>query len=178
MFMRFKMKKLIILLITFGCVLTGCAAKKDETDEVAAKMDEYETYYTEILNNVRVQETSEYYDVNWEMTELEDGTYRYYVFFDNPKIAMNNIIIMGVEDDIPFEEADKMMPSSGIFENPVSLIPGQVNTKEGYAKGIVISGESSQSTVDLKLLVQWRSSSNKKVTEYLLLPMSYQGTAE
>ena len=42
------------------------------------------------------------------MTQWDDGTYRYYVIFDEPKISMYDIVIMTVENGKPYEESVKM----------------------------------------------------------------------
>ena len=83
--------------------------------------------------------------------------------------------IFAVENDIAFADNDKMMPSLGIFDTDVSLVPNQVDKSKGLMKGLVISGESSKDHVDLKLVVEWRDQDNKQVIkQYIQKELKYE----
>jgi hypothetical protein len=60
----------------------------------------------------------------------------------------------------------------GIFDEPKSMIPGQVDTENGFVKGIALSGESTESTINLKVLVQWtdktKNTRNREFLKYAL----------
>ena len=151
-------------------LLAGCATSKTSSD---VKLELYETYYNAISDNISFAADSDYYSVSYEMIQLADGSYRYYVFFDEPKIAMYDIVILGVEDEIPYAKAEKMMPSIGIFDSHYAMIPYQVNSSEGFVKGLAISGESEMPFLQLKTLVEWKDISGKNVErEYLLLMLN------
>ena len=98
------------------------------------------------------------------MSQIPDGTYRYAIVVDEAKIAMYDVVMIAVENNTPYDDADKMMPSLGIFEDSCSLIPGQVNASQGYAKGLVMSGECSEDGVDLEILVQYKNAKRTKET--------------
>ena len=159
-------------------LVSGCSANKTNTEDTSSLMDEYETYYVEVQSNGHYAETSKNFDLSLEMTRVEDGTYRYYVILDNPKTAMYNVMMIACENDLPYEDAAKMVPSFGIFEDRVSLVPGQVNTEDGYVKGISISGETDESEVSLKLLVRWKDTDGKNRSEYIKTSVSYQGETQ
>jgi uncharacterized protein YceK len=143
-------------------ILTFSGCTKNTTD--AAAQEEYQTYYNTVSENVSFADAAKNFTCELEMTQVEDGTYRYYVVIDHPVSAMYNIITIAVENDIKYDDADKMMPSMGIFDDPKSMIPGQVDTKNGFVKGIALSGESSESKINLKLLVQWTDKAEKTTT--------------
>ena len=83
--------------------------------------------------------------------------------------------IFAVENDIAFADNDKMMPSLGIFDTDVSLVPNQVDKSKGLMKGLVISGESSKDHVDLKFVVEWRNQDNKQlVKQYIQKELQYK----
>ena len=101
------------------------------------------------------------------MIRVEDGSYRYYIILDDPKIAMYNVMMIAVENGVSYQECETMVPSFGIFEDRVSLVPGQVNYEEGYVKGISISGQSDKDTMDLLILVRWKSSDGTQMSAYI-----------
>lgn len=155
------MKNLKILLL-FVLLLCGCSQKnQDNTNE---KLEEYQTYYEIVTNNARFKEKSENFNIALEMSQIPDGTYRYAIVVDNAQIAMYDVVMIAVEDDIQFQDAAKMMPSLGIFEDTTSLIPGQVNMQQGLAKGLAMSGETDKDTVHLKILVQYKNAKRTKET--------------
>ena len=90
---------------------------------------------------------------------------------------MYDVVMLAVEDDIPFDSAEKMMPSIGVFEKKdYSLVPFQTRVTAGYVKGLVISGECDQPSVNLKLMVEWRDQSRKNsVREYLAFTLDSSG---
>lgn len=171
------MRKITVILSLICVVfLSGCnTSKKEDTAVSKAKQEEYETYYNAVLENPVFAGSSTNYDISLEMNRVPDGTYRYYVIVDDAKTAMYDVVMIAVENDTPYDSAVKMMPSSGIFEDPVSLIPGQVNKKDGYAKGIVMSGETDQKSVNLKILIEW---SNQDLTEKSREFLSFQLTPD
>lgn len=173
------MIKKAVLLITCFLFLTGCSGKENKDTDAAedqAKMEVYETYYKGVLDNPVFAGSSDHYDISFEMNKVPDGTYRYYVIVDQAKTAMYDVVMVVVENDTPYDKLKKMAPSSGVFENPVSLIPGQVNKKDGYAKGIVMSGETDDSSVNLKILVEWNNRDHtRKSREFLSFHLSESG---
>lgn len=147
-------------------MLCGCTRNsKDNLNQ--AGIETYETYYTEVISNGHYTETSQYFTLSYEMIRVEDGSYRYYIILDDPKIAMYNVMMIAVENGVSYQECETMVPSFGIFEDRVSLVPGQVNYEEGYVKGISISGQSDKDTMDLLILVRWKSSDGTQMSAYI-----------
>ena len=166
------MYRYLLVIAICICMLSGCAKKDTEKN---AAMELYESYYTEVLNTKKYLESSDYFSISTEMTQLSDGTYRYYVIIDNTKTEMYHCRIFAVENDIAFADNDKMMPSLGIFDTDVSLVPNQVDKSKGLMKGLVISGESSKDHVNLKFVVEWRDQTNKQVVkQYIQKELKYE----
>lgn len=160
------MKKKILNVLLSGLLLCGCTCNsKDNLNQ--AGIETYETYYTEVISNGHYTETSQYFTLSYEMIRVEDGSYRYYIILDDPKIAMYNVMMIAVENGVSYQECETMVPSFGIFEDRISLVPGQVNYEEGYVKGISISGQSDKDTMDLLILVRWKSSDGTQMSAYI-----------
>jgi hypothetical protein len=172
------MRKELISILTAALLLcSGCTAEKKDAE--AASLASYEGYYKAVADNSRFQKGSLYYSISAEMSELPDGTHRYYVFLDNPQVAMYDIIMMAVENDTALADAKKMFPSIGIFDNTnYSMIPSQVYSDGGYVKGLVMSGETADPSINLKIIVEWNDQSNSKVyREFIAMTVSMDGVS-
>ncbi len=163
------------VLTALCCVfmLAGCASRKDDSANMAA----YEGYYKSIQDNDRFQEGSLYYQISAEMSTLADGSHRYYIFLDDAQIAMYDVVLLAVEDGLSFDTNDRMMPSIGIFESQdYSLIPNQARTDKGFVKGLVLSGETAQDSLDIRMLVEWRDKNKENAhREYLSFTITEEG---
>ena len=161
------MKKVLLSLSIFIVLLAGCT-KQDDVDYGL-----YESYYAAIDTNSIYSVSSEYFTTSTEVTSLPDGSYRYYVFIDDPQIAMYDIVAIIRENRIPFAEQTKMCPSIGIFDQSYSLVPNQVNIENYFAKGLVLSGElDNRDGVILDLLVEWKDVTRVKTyREYIRISL-------
>lgn len=157
------MKKFLKCMFATVLFLSGCStAQEKKTD--AVKYEEYQTYYQMVLDNQKFVESSDHFTISLEMSEIPDGTYRYAIVVDEAQVSMYDVVMIAVEDHTAFEDAKTMMPSLGIFEDPCSLIPHQVNVEEGYAKGFAMSGESDTDGIDLEILVQYKDQTRSSTT--------------
>lgn len=166
-------KILILLLIVF---LSGCSGinKQNSTSQEYT----YQAYYTAIKENSKYVAGSNFFDISAEMSELPDGNYLYYVFIDNPNIAMFNIKAMVMENNYTLSSNDGIvLPTVGIFDNTsVSMVPFQINTDLGFQKGIVLSGEASSDNVILDLIVTWDNrDKSKSFREFYQLELNMEG---
>lgn len=133
-------------------LLTGCTGKDTEP----AALVKYRSYYTAISECTDFTEESSSYSLGLEMAASEGEGFSYYIVVDEPRVSMYDVVVMAVEDDIPYSSAADMMPSIGIFDGPYTMIPNQVNREDGYVKGVVASGFSGSEPVSLKILVEWK----------------------
>lgn len=147
-------KQLIAAMLAVS-LLCGCGtASSRETNTDAAN---YETYYRTVSSNEDWMDGSYYFTLSGEMAQVEDGSYRYYVFLDDARIAMYDIAMIAVENDTAYDANAKMMPNIGIMgSGAYTMIPNQYNPDRGFVKGLVISGETQDDSITLKVLVEWR----------------------
>jgi hypothetical protein len=173
--MRKKIEKILAALSLLA--MTGCSSSEGTVNTVnSADLEKYKSYYEAILSRTEFEGEGSNFTMNLEMTKVSDGGYCYYIVVDEPKTAMYDCAVMAVENDTPYEENKKMMPSLGIFDDSTSLVPGQVNKSDGYAKGLVISGETDEGKVDLKIVVEWSNEKKDKTSsEYLSFHLTPSG---
>ncbi len=166
------MRKILIMII-FVVFLGGCASKSDSIDKI--KLENYSYIYQTITDNDTFNAVANYYDLQVVMTKIDDQQYRYDIIIDNPKIAMYDIKMMAVENNIDYSLADKMMPSIGIFDDEeFNMVPFQVNKDLGYVKGLVISGLTDKPIVNLKIRIVWKDYSKVEETkEYFNITVDY-----
>jgi hypothetical protein len=156
------MNKIIKTVMCLFLFLSGCSKKTEEVSN--EKYEEYQTYYEIVTTNRKFDESTSHFHIALEMSQIPDGTYRYAIVVDEAQIAMYDVVMIAVEDNTAFNDATKMMPSLGIFEDTSSLIPGQVNVDQGYARGLAMSGECENDGVDLQILVQYKNAKRTKET--------------
>ncbi|MFI3284950.1 MAG: hypothetical protein R3Y57_07695 [Erysipelotrichaceae bacterium] len=168
------MKKLMIYMLCALYLLSGCSTTT-KTDDSAQKYEDFQF----LLNaNENYQTNSNYFDITIDMSDLGNGEYRYYLFIDNPIVAMYDIEVIAI--DIDQEDSTIMQPSIGIFESTVyNMIPFQYNLELGFSKGLMLSGTKTF-TVDedklltLNLLIQWYNEDRSSQTrEYLSVSYRY-----
>lgn len=168
---RYSMRKFLIALTVCAVMLCGCR-KQSQEDKYSIN---YEAYCRTLTEATKFVPLSRYYSVSGAMSQMPDGTYRYYVFVDNPRIAMTDIVVLAVESGTEYAAGSKMMPSSGIFGDAYSMIPYQINKENGYVKGIMLNGECSDDHVLLHVLVEWKDRSRKNARrEFIELSLNYE----
>lgn len=165
-------KKALVLFLLLS--LSACTF---DTQEYLSQENykRYQAYYTSIFDNDRFITFTDAYYIELVFTKIQDQ-YRYDIIIDEPAIAMYDIEVMVVENDVIFERADKMMPSFGIFElNETNMIPFQVDVDKGYAKGIIVSGMVDVPIVELKVMVAWKDYAKLNSTrEFFMFNLDYE----
>ncbi|MEA5026263.1 MAG: hypothetical protein VB012_01250 [Erysipelotrichaceae bacterium] len=166
------MRKWLIVTMLLLLVV-GCTNKTESTDKI--KLENYAYIYQTITDNDTFNTVSSFYDMQVVMTKISDAEYRYDIIIDDPKIAMYNIKMMAVENNIEYSMADKMMPSIGIFDDSeYNMVPYQVNVDLGYVAGLIISGTTDSSIVNLKIRITWKDYSKVVETkEYYNVTVDY-----
>lgn len=156
------MKKLIIILIVF--LLAGCSSDSTISDDETVR-DKYLTYYQSILDAESFLTKSDYFDIDLVLNAEEDGSYRYSVIIDNPKIAMYNMEIMAVVDDGSLSVNEEVvMPTLGILNDSYNMVPYQVSLANNYAEGLVLDGTVDTDKVSVLILVMWSNSDSSETT--------------
>lgn len=147
------MKKILSLTLVL-MLLTACGSGKKALYK--EKLDLYQSYWMVIQDQETYQSTSDYFTIEVHYTE---GVYE--VVLDKARVAMNNVEILAIENEGAFQ-TEKMMPSAGIFEDPIDLIPNQSKPDSDFKAGIRIVGESV-APLSLHVMVSWRSLSTNEV---------------
>lgn len=119
------MKKIIIVLL-FICLIGGCTNKISDEELI------YDKYLRELKQIDHYDEKLDF-DINITIDKLNEEELVYRVYIDNPKVDMNEIEALVIHD----KKTDDVYPSSGIFEEPLSL---KVNREEDDPKGIILGG--------------------------------------
>ncbi|MDD6004837.1 MAG: hypothetical protein PUC68_04130 [Firmicutes bacterium] len=144
------MKKFLVILMIIG-ILTGCSDVKNSNSIAAGR---YFDMIEILKNNEQFEDSSNYFDISYEVSKINDG-YRYYVFMDNPRIAMYDIKIIVIEDGVDYSEV--MAGNIGIFEDgSYNMIPNQTNIEKGFVKGLSVSGITDKADTSLKVMITWQ----------------------
>jgi hypothetical protein len=149
---------LLLLLLLSSCKSSGIAA------------DDHDTRYLYVIGMLRQHDafikTSEYYDIKGEIAKI-DGGYRFYVTLDNPRVAMYDIEVLAIEENVDY--SGMMAANIGVFDsNEYHMVPNQSNPDKGFAKGLVISATCLNPSAKLKIFVQWKNRDfSKTFSEYV-----------
>lgn len=122
------MKK-ILLIIALLFTLTGCTNKLTKEEML------YNDYVTE-LKTITNYETNLPFDLDIYIDKIIETEVMYRVIIDNPKVSLRNIEALIIHD----KHTEDIFPSSGIFEDKLSLIPGVINKTSNYVEGIILAG--------------------------------------
>lgn len=165
------MKKIIIFLFTI-LILIGCEDIVRSNNSNDSSTIRYYDMIELIDSNTNFSYASNYFDISGDISKIDEG-YRYYVFVDDPKIAMYDIEVMTIEKGVDY--TNKMTANIGIFESEeYHMIPNQSDKKLGYVKGLSISGVTDKANVSLYVLVQWKNKNkNNTYREFLKLDLRY-----
>ncbi len=166
-----KFSLIFILLIS----LFGCSLLNEKPEHKVG--EDYEVYYKAIEENDSFLFESSNYSINAEMVSLPSGKNIFYIFLDNPQIAMYDIKLLAIDLETTYRSSVTMAASLGIFEDDkYSLVPYQVNAQSGYYKGLMISGETTKDELDIGMLVSWYNIDRKiSYREFIRFNLSLDG---
>lgn len=166
------MRKLLLMFMVI-VFLAGCANNNESIDKL--KLENYAYIYQTITDNDTFDTVADHFDMQVVMSLIGDNEYRYDIIIDNPQVAMYDIKMMAVENNIDYSLADKMMPSIGIFDDEeYNMVPYQVETDLGFVKGMVISGTTNAPVINLKIRITWKDYTKVEETKnYFNLTVDY-----
>jgi hypothetical protein len=163
----FKKGWLVLLLL-----LSGCLQQPRDVDFERA-LTVFESHYFSILDNDRFLNASNYFTISVEKYEISNQ-FRYDLIIDEPQVAMYDVVIVIVENNQDFESLGALTPSLGVFDATVNLVPNQINIDKGFPKGILLSGISNESTMQLKVMVAWIDYYKlKQMREYFIIDIDF-----
>ena len=166
------MRKLLLMFMVI-VFLAGCANNNESIDKL--KLENYAYIYQTITDNDTFDTVADHFDMQVVMSLIGDNEYRYDIIIDNPQVAMYDIKMMAVENNMDYSLADKMMPSIGIFDDEeYNMVPYQVETSLGFVKGMVISGTTNAQVINLKIRITWKDYTKVEETKnYFNLTVDY-----
>lgn len=166
------MKKILIVLMLV--LLTSCNTY--EEDETYSR---YESVYRSIIENDKFQSYSLNYEISGEVVENSEGMNYFYIFIDKPNIAMYDISAMAIEKDVEYN-SNHMAASVGVIEDEnYSMIPFQYNKDQGFYKGIMLSGTSENTEINIDMVVIWHSLDLKNINkEFINFTINKDGIVE
>ena len=166
------MRKLLLMFMMI-VFLAGCANNNESIDKL--KLENYAYIYQTITDNDTFDTVADHFDMQVVMSLIGDNEYRYDIIIDNPQVAMYDIKMMAVENNMDYSLADKMMPSIGIFDDEeYNMVPYQVETSLGFVKGMVISGTTNAPVINLKIRITWKDYTKVEETKnYFNLTVDY-----
>ncbi len=148
------MRKLVIGLLILLLLSTGCKKKNSEQEIL---LEKYAYIYQTITDNDSFNSTVDNYDLSVTMSKQSSNLYRYDITIDNPNVAMYDIEVMAVENNIEYGLTNKMMPTIGILDNAeYNMVPFQSDTERNFVKGLILSGETKNPVLNLKIRVSYK----------------------
>ncbi len=80
------------------------------------------------------------------------------VIIDNPRVAMFNIKALAIIETLSLEiDKENMMPSVGILDDyRYNMVPGQVDVKNEFYEGIILSLTSKESSLRVSVMVDYK----------------------
>lgn len=155
------MKKVVVSLLIL--IFTGCSIASTNNVKESKIEKEKNTYieYVKKLKEVEESSTDLPFDINVKYDKLTDDEIRYQVIIDNPKGEIYNVKAVSIHN----KQTDDVFPSTGIFEEPLNLIPNE------KPEGIILVGyipytKSLKSfECEIKVIVKYKYE-NKNYTGY------------
>lgn len=151
------MKKILIIILTI--FLVGCNNTPKESKSELEKEDYIN--YVKKLEKINESTDDMPFDIEVKYDKLTKDEVRYQIVIDNPKYELNDVKTLAIHN----KETDDIFPSSGIFENPIDLIPNQ------KPEGIILVGyipytkKVDDFKCNIKVLVEYKID-NKIYTSY------------
>lgn len=145
------MRKVLVLLL---CFLLSACSLLDDNEKV--KNEKYLSL-VELLNDQNeFLDYSKFFTITTDINKLSDGSYRYFITIDEPKIAMYDIEAIAIEKNVDYQ--NNMAANIGIYEDMVySFIPNQADKDKGFVKGLTISAISNEAEPIVYLLISYKN---------------------
>ena len=156
-------------------VLTGCSLfnKKDVKND---QLEAYYGYYEEILNCDILSSNSDDFDFEFVVNKVDEKQYRFDLIIDEPKVAMYEIKVLAIVDNIDEGiNREEMMPSIGIIDGTsYNMIPHQVDKEQNYVEGLILSFISESEELRADFVIDYKNSSKEEVKEFYTVHNVYK----
>ena len=122
------MKKILVIIILI-ITLSGCSTKESE------ELKLYNSYVKD-LKQVEKSNNNIPFNINIYVDKIIETEVMYRVIIDKPQIPLRNIETIVIHN----KNTQDIFPSSGIFDDKMSLIPDVINKSSNYVEGIILVG--------------------------------------
>lgn len=167
------MKKLLIIML--ACImLAGCQNNTRQLDD--EKYNAYLTYYQAILDTENKGTTCQDFNIELISNKIGENRYRYDVIIDQPRVAMYDIKVLVIVENVEGTiNTTEMMPSIGIFEDVAyNMVPNQVDKEKMFVEGLDLSVLSNEPSIHLGVMVSYGKKDGKEgTTHYFELTTTY-----
>lgn len=155
------MRRLVLLICCL--LITGCNN---------TQYDEQIKTYNRLINETKELKANDVskslaFDIEVYFEKITNDEITYRIIIDNPKEEMLNIKAIAIHN-YPTKD---IFPTTGLFEEPLNLIPNNIDLKKNNAKGVILIGyikynkkvETFKGTI--KVLIEY-SNKNKTIKRY------------
>lgn len=151
------MRRWYLVMICAVLLLSGCSSRSRIEEE---SMKNYETFINAVINNKGIESKSIPFDYKMIQEKQNDGSYKYEVIINNPRVAMYDIQAIAVDQAV--DSNTNIYPCLGLVGDDVDqsfyMIPYQSNPNLDYWQGIILDGISKDKQFTLNVLVSWKDS--------------------
>lgn len=140
------MKKIGLILISLF-LLVGCEMKVSEAQK------EYQANIRQLTEKKEKNfDTSFPFQIEVSIDSLVEGELVYSVVIDQPTEPISKVKVIAIHD----AKTKDIFPSIGLFDEPMNLIPDEVNQKKKNVKGIALVGyiETKESVADFHTVIK------------------------
>lgn len=126
------MPKQIIIIIISMLLLIGCTTNSYKEEK------ELYNHFINDLMKAKLEDFSDDlpFNLNVYFDKVSDSEITYRIIIDEPKIIMNNIKVIAIHD----QKTNDIFPTIGIFDQPLNLIPGDIDLTLNKVGGIILVG--------------------------------------
>lgn len=151
-------------IILFLCCLLLISCTNSKYDK---QIEEYNRFLIDAKEKQNISNDLPF-DIKVYCEQIIDDEITYRIIIDNPKEEINNIKAIAVHNI----KTEDIYPTSGIFEDPLNLIPNDVNLDKNNAKGIILigyidyEGKLEDFKVNINVLIEYVNSNDELIKTY------------
>ncbi|WP_416326512.1 hypothetical protein [[Eubacterium] hominis] len=148
------MRRCSLIAICLLVLLCGCSGKSKKEEE---SMKNYETFINAVMNNKGNVSKTIPFDYKLIQQKQADGSYKYEVIINNPRVAMYDIQAIAIDQAV--DSNTNIYPCLGLvgddIDHAYSMLPFQAYPDLDYWQGIILDGISKEKQFTLNVLVSW-----------------------
>ena len=148
------MRKCSLIVLCLLLLMSGCSRKSKKEEE---SMKNYETFINAVMNNKGAVSKTIPFAYSLIQQKQADGSYKYEVVINNPRVAMYDIQAIAVDQAV--DSNTNIYPCLGLvgddIDHSFNMLPFQAYPGADYWQGIILDGISKKKQFTLNVLVSW-----------------------